>query len=277
MTNLIKAELLSILLILFSIYTTAAQSTHDSTLCKVDKAYIKSIGSDFGNLIISPLKWSKNEQISAVTIIGTAALLYSQDEQIAVFWGKHQSTGLDKVNQYFFDPYGKMYFTIPLMGAFYIYGASSNKTKPKRVAMDFVQASFYSIVIVNVIKQFTHRHRPYQTDPLNPYLWDGPFTSNYSHTSFPSGHTIEAFTFAAVIGTHYKKTLWVPIVAYSLAVLEGASRMYSNKHWSTDVLISGALGYAIGTFTVNRNHCKLKALPIISTNYSGLQFSYSLH
>ncbi len=80
------------------------------------------------------------------------------------------------------------------------------------------------------------------------------------------------FTFAAVVSTHYKDKIWVPIIAS----LEGLARMYDDKHWSSDVVIGAALGYAIGTFVVYRNHCRLTTKPIISSNFTGLSFYYPL-
>jgi membrane-associated phospholipid phosphatase len=269
---------LIILILSLSLNLALAQKSDTDTLiiCQVNKQYIKSLATDAAPLLISPIHWSRGEWFGAGAVVGSALALYSQDKAIADFWQKNQTEALDKANEYFFDPLGKMYYTIPLMGAFYIYGTATHKNKPKRVAMDFVQASLYSGVIVTVMKHLAHRHRPYQTSPHNPYLWDGPATDDWDHTSFPSGHTIMTFTFAAVVGTHYRKTIWVPIVVYSLATLEGMARMYDDKHWSTDVLIGGALGYAIGTFVVNRNHCKLKTIPIISSNFTGLSFTYPI-
>jgi len=253
-----------------------SQNISDSVKCRVDKEYFKSLATDLPALIASPVKWSKKEWIGAATVIGVSSVLYSQDKQIADFWQRNRTDELDKANEYFFDPFGKMYYTIPLMGAFYIYGSAANKNKPKIVAMDFVQASLYSGVIVTVIKHVAHRQRPFQTNPHNPYLWDGPNTDNWGHTSFPSGHTIMTFTFAAVLATHYNDNLWVPITVYSLATLEGMARMYDDKHWSSDVFVGAALGYAIGTFVVNRNHCKLTTIPIFSSNFTGLSFYYPL-
>lgn len=254
-----------------------SQINIDSVKCRVDKEYVKSLALDFPALIISPVKWSKKEWIGAASVLGASAVLYSYDRQIADFWQRNRSTELDKANEYIFDPLGKMYYTIPLMGAFYIYGSAANKNKPKRVAMDFVQASLYSGVVVTVIKHLAHRQRPFQTNPHNPYLWDGPNTNNWGHTSFPSGHTIMTFTFASVLATHYKDNLWVPITVYSLATLEGMARMYDDKHWSSDVFVGAALGYAIGTFVVYKNHCKLNTIPVISSNFTGLSFYYSLN
>jgi len=271
-----KNLIILLLLIINSQYLLSQTQISDSTNCKVDKAYIRSLATDVGPLFLSPAHWDKGEWIGAGVVMGGAAILYTQDKVIADFWQRNRTDALDKANEYFFDPLGKMYFTIPLMGAFYIYGAATRTNKPKRVAMDFVQASLYSGVIVTVMKHLAHRHRPFQTTPHNPYLWDGPITDDLNHTSFPSGHTIMTFTFAAVVATHYKDRIWIPISMYTLATMEGLARMYDDKHWSTDVLIGGALGYAIGTFVVNRNHCKLKTIPIISSNFTGLSFTYPI-
>jgi membrane-associated phospholipid phosphatase len=267
-----------LLLFLIGFTPIQAQNQTDTTLkCGVNKSYIKSYWTDSKGLITSPIRWKKGEWIAAGAIIGTTAILFTQDEAIATYFRGLPEGNFEQANKYFYDPFGKMYYTIPLMGAFYIYGAAAHKTKPKVVAMDFVKASLYSGIIVTLIKHTAHRHRPYQTDPLNSHLWDGPITDNWNHTSFASGHTIMAFTFASVIGTHYKKTIWVPVLTYGLATLEGYSRMRADKHWASDVFVGAALGYAIGTFVVNQNHCKLQVTPIMSSNYTGLGFSYSFN
>ena len=256
-----------------------AQISNDSIFkCSVNATYFKSYWTDSKELITSPVRWSTGEWIAAGAVVGTTAILFTQDESITTFFRGLPEGNFEQVNKYFYDPFGKMYYTIPLMGAFYIYGAATHKNKPKAVAMDFVKASLYSGIIVTVLKQATHRHRPYQTTPLNAHIWDGPITDDYlSYTSFASGHTIMAFTFASVIGTHYKKTIWVPILAYGLATLEGYSRMRADKHWASDVFIGASLGYAIGTFVVNQNHCRLKITPILSSNFTGLGFGYSFN
>ena len=253
-----------------------AQNKIDTSLCRIDKAYLKSYWTNAKKLTISPAHWSTGEWIAGGAVLAGTAVLFTQDESIARYFEGLPDNNFDKWNTYFFDPYGKMYYTIPLMGAFYIYGAAAKKDKPKAVAMDFVQASLYSAIAVTLIKHVAHRHRPYQTDPLDAHLWDGPLTDDWAHTSFPSGHTIMAFTFAAVVGTHYMKTVWVPILTYSLAAAEAYSRMRAEKHWASDVFVGAALGYAIGTFVVNQSQCKLKVAPIVSSSFLGFNFRYTI-
>jgi membrane-associated phospholipid phosphatase len=261
----------------FLLNTTAIAQHKTDSICRVDKAYIKSYWTNTKGLITSPARWSTGEWIAAGTVVAGTAVLFTQDEAINDYFTGLPEGNFDNWNTYFFDPFGKMYYTIPLMGAFYIYGAATKKSKPKAVAMDFVQASLYSAVVVTMMKHIAHRHRPYQTDPAEAHIWDGPFTDDWGYTSFPSGHTIMAFTFASVVGTHYKKTIWVPIVVYSLAAAEGYSRMRANKHWASDVLVGAALGYGIGTFVVNHSNCKYTLIPVISSSYTGLSFTYSFN
>ena len=63
--------------------------------------------------------------------------------------------------------------------------------------------------------------------------------------SFPSGHTIASFEAAAVLLANSKR-LGIP--ALILAILIAFSRLYLYVHYPTDVLVSGALGTAIGLF-----------------------------
>ena len=67
-----------------------------------------------------------------------------------------------------------------------------------------------------------------------------------SFTSFPSGHTIMAFTGADIIrrefGAQYP---WLAVVGYGVAALVGVMRVYNSRHWPSDVL--GGAGAALLT------------------------------
>lgn len=250
----------------------------DTTQVKIsafEKSYLKSYYQDIPKIITSPAKWSKAEYIGASTVALGATISYAFDKQIMDFVQKNKPKNFEAANTYFFDPFGKGYYTIPLMAGVYIYGAFTNKSKPKAIAMDFAKATVYSGVFITLIKHIAHRQRPFQTDPLDPYNWDGP-AGNINHTSFPSGHTIMAFTFASVISEHYKNKIWVPITMYSLATLEGIARMEDKKHWASDVIVGGALGYAIGTWVVNNSKYKFQINPWSSAQATGLSIRIPL-
>src|SRR5258708_12058164 len=66
------------------------------------------------------------------------------------------------------------------------------------------------------------------------------------NSSFPSGHSTQAFAVASVIAAHYD-ALWIKITAYSGASAVAFARVEGNHHFTSDVL-AGAL---IGTFVAN--------------------------
>lgn len=68
-----------------------------------------------------------------------------------------------------------------------------------------------------------------------------PDASAYS--SFPSGHTAEAFASAEFLRQEYKAVSpWYGIAGYAAAISTGYLRMYNNKHWLSDVLAGAGVG-----------------------------------
>ena len=64
--------------------------------------------------------------------------------------------------------------------------------------------------------------------------------------SFPSGHTTQAFTNAAVLYNEFKDTS--PVLAYSgfaFAATTGTFRMINNKHFLSDVLAGAGIGILV--------------------------------
>ena len=113
-------------------------------------------------------------------------------------------------------------------------------------------------IVTTVLKDATRRLRP-AAIPAQGNFSDSWFESrgtfkNYlrGNGSFPSGHTIAAFSVATIVSRRYRNRRWVPYVAYGLAALAGFSRLTLTAHFLSDVFMGGALGYSISRFTVLR-------------------------
>jgi PAP2 superfamily len=66
-----------------------------------------------------------------------------------------------------------------------------------------------------------------------------------SYTSFPSGHTTEAFASAEFLRQEYKDVSpWYGVAGYATAAATGYLRMYNNKHWLSDVIAGAGFGIA---------------------------------
>jgi membrane-associated phospholipid phosphatase len=110
----------------------------------------------------------------------------------------------------------------------YVIGRATNKPQVALLGGDLIRAQIVSQIFVQGAKFAAERTRP---DGSNDF-------------SFPSGHTASAFATATVLQEHFGWKAGLP--AYAFAGFVGASRMASNKHYLSDVLVGAGIGIAAG-------------------------------
>ncbi len=212
---------------------------------KPNKAYFASYWTAIKKTATGPARWKKPQWIAFGGVVAGGTVLYIFDDNIRDFFQAHQTPLLNKFSKYGAEPWGSGLYTLPFLGGFYIYGLAAKNTKARQVALAGTEAFVVSALSVEILKLAFGRHRPYQETPANPRKWGGPFHS-WGYNSMPSGHTTVAFSVATVFASAYKDKPWVAVLSYGIATGVGLSRIYTDDHWSSDVLIGAALGYAIG-------------------------------
>lgn len=152
-----------------------------------------------------------------------------------------------------------------------LYGGGKllHSDRMQRLGLHGFEAMIMSNVITTTIKGVAGRARPKKTveasqgpggepgqhDPDDFKLFRG-FTGGNGYQSFPSGHATTAFAAASAVTAEIaqwsKESNWSPTVPilvgvtmYGGATLVGWARMYTDKHWASDVIA----GAAIGTFS----------------------------
>jgi len=96
---------------------------------------------------------------------------------------------------------------------------------------------------------------------------------NGGNYSMPSGHTSAAFSTATVLTSFYGVKAAIP--CYFLAGLVSFSRIDSQHHFLTDVLVGAVLGTAIGLGTSSfhkKEHPNYFISPMVSSHGTGLVF-----
>ncbi len=111
----------------------------------------------------------------------------------------------------------------------------------------FLMASTYAItsLFAQVVKYFADASRPilYFHDKLSLiHLVKGVDMLKYN--SFPSGHTVTAFSTAVVITYLAKNKNW-GVLLLIIAMLIGYSRMYLSQHFFEDVTAGSVIGVVI--------------------------------
>ncbi len=111
-------------------------------------------------------------------------------------------------------------------------GAMTGDRRLAEFGRDASESLLLATVTVTGLKYAVGRERP-----------DGS-----NNQSFPSGHSITAFSFAPVV-THYYG--WgAGAAAYALASVTGLARIEGNHHYASDVIGGATLGILIGNMVV---------------------------
>lgn len=120
------------------------------------------------------------------------------------------------------------------------------KNKSSALRMNFfklLSVLVLSAIISTSLKYFFERSRPFETYPDIEKLSEG------GGSSFPSGHTIEAFSVAFTISALFRKRKYVVLI-YLWALLIAYSRMALGVHYPFDVIGGILTGSLVSFFTL---------------------------
>lgn len=232
---------------------------------------VKLVGSDVQEVFTAPTDWNQNDWLKVGGIAAGVGLAFALDENIRDAVQRNRNSSVDKVFDAI-EPFGAEY-SWGVLAAFYLGGEVFNNPKARSVALDGLSASFIaSGLITQPMKFSTGRSRPHEAQ--GAYHFE-PFGAGLN-SSFPSGHTTQAFAVATVIAEHYD-SFWVRFTSYTLASAVGYARMNNDGHWASDVVAGAAIGTFVGHVVVhfNEKHRQVSLLPIIGPDLQGVQLTWS--
>lgn len=188
--------------------------------------------------------------IPTAAVLGSTAALLAFDPTEAAYF--HRTTTFHGFNN-IFTGNATVIGTIAAPVSLYAVGLFRKDTKMRHTALLAGEAVGDAEILTTVLKDATKRVRP-AAIPGSRNYYDSWFESSGSflrgNGSFPSGHTIAAFSVATVVARRYRNHRWIPYAAYGMAALVGFSRLSLSAHFLSDVFMGGALGYSISRFTV---------------------------
>ena len=109
--------------------------------------------------------------------------------------------------------------------------------KLKTTAWNAIKSVMVTSILTEGIKITVGRGRPFVS---GNNLSFNSFNGNDAYKSFPSGHSSFAFAVFTPFAETYSR--WLYLVPASVAL----GRVYQQKHWLTDVMVGGAMGWASG-------------------------------
>lgn len=228
-------------------------------------------------LLKSPYTASSSDW-ERIGIAGTATgALFLLDPEIKTLAKSNQN----KTNSWIFgvDDYFDKEKVIPVTSGIYLAGLLFRNKKLRITGLYVMEATFYASTITYILKTGFGRSRPHtEDDHLTFRFFNG---THGRFRSFPSGHSTSAFAICTVMAksleNNWWKTFW-----YGTAFMVGASRIYHNRHWLSDTVLGGFIGYTTASYVVHFNE-KQKEKEIKVSGYyirpyiSGTEFGLRVH
>jgi len=199
------------------------------------KRLARNIGQDQKRIWTSPFRITRKNARWWLTFGAATGLLIATDRRTSrqlpntadqVAFSRHVSQ------------VGAVYTLIPTACGLYLSGLLAHDAKLRETGLLGGEALADALIVSEVLKLAAGRQRPLEADGGGHFFHAG--------TSFPSGHAIESFALASVISHRYGNRKAVAVLAYGLAGLVSASRFSARKHFASDILAGGAMGWFIG-------------------------------
>jgi len=144
---------------------------------------------------------------------------------------------------------GSGYTAGAIAASLYLLGRARGDDRLRKTGLLSAEALLNDGAVVVALKVATQRARP-RKDRRGRFFHGG--------LAFPSGHTMAAWSLAAVVASEYKERPLLRVGVYSMATMVSASRFTGRNHFLSDVVVGSALGYLIGRYVYNERHSKTR-------------------
>lgn len=262
---------------LFAVYTTAAQvpavdtlprkdtliehKTPDSvtvaTYYRINSTYFKSYWTDLKYVVARPAHWQKRDWLKFTAVAAGIGGMLTLDKSIKQIALRNHSRFNDDVTGVI-EPFGNFYGSY-IFPALLVTGLVTKQKKIQHVALSGAKSLVISTLIYTAAKKMIRRQRPDHTE--SPFNYKAPFMGK-GYTSSPSGHSNTIFTVATALALEYKEKKWVAPILYTLASATAISRIYQNRHWTSDVIMGSLLGHFVTKAVWRNNHKKFSRLAV---------------
>lgn len=231
---------------LLSSFNCFSQDTIDTTSIKKTVSIWKQLGKDgkfigqsIGNGLTQPLRWQKDDFITAAAIAGGTTILYIADNDAKIFFEK-QNDHAPKVLKEFGWYFGSPQNFFMLSAGIYGFGLITKNEKVIHTGVLIIASATTAGIIQSLSKNIVGRARPYAGDK-NDF---DPFSKEGDYHSFPSGHAVLSFSMAHSIAKQFDN-VWIKSGVYAIGSIAPVSRLWDTRHWLTDVGLGIALSIVV--------------------------------
>lgn len=194
----------------------------------------------------SPVRIRSSNMPGLVTLFLATSLAIATDHQTMSTVVSHDST----FNHQNVDASNVLtggFIGVPAL--LFLKGEFSHSSGARETGFLAGEAMADSMVVDEVLKFSTMRERP-ALDGAKGKFFE---TSSATDSSFPSSHSMVAWSSAAVLASESDSPL-IKFGAYTLATGVSLTRVLGQQHFPSDVLVGSAFAWMIGRYVYHKHH-----------------------
>lgn len=143
-------------------------------------------------------------------------------------------------------------YVVPPIAAAYIAGVAFNNQDLRDFVTGCASSWAANSFARKAVYRLVGRARP-DTMPNDPQHWGGPGSgSEWQMRSFPAGHFANGMACVSYWNNRFRLGVAEPAL-YALAAAIGVGRLADEAHWTSDSVLGGVFGYAVGKEVARRS------------------------
>ncbi|GJG85070.1 hypothetical protein tb265_02510 [Gemmatimonadetes bacterium T265] len=233
----------------------------------------------------------QSRDVVGLGAFAAAALAISPADGRIARWSQrpslHDSRAVDRAASFVRTLGGPGTVAIPVLT--YGVGLVAHDRATAAVGLHAGEAVFAASVTTTVLKALAGRARPFVShdSDAGSFAFGRGLRRGDAYQSFPSGHATASFALAAALAGE-GRARWPGINRYTgplgfgIATLVGASRIYHDAHWASDVVAGAGVGTVVGSIVSRyaREHpnatLERRLLPSVAVAGRGPALAYTV-
>ena len=208
---------------------------------------LRTMGEDAKALLTAPSRMDRHDWLLTGGALGAIGLAFALDKPINTFVERNQHAKPHDVADGF-NTVGNPTVLLAANVGMIAFGSFQESygysTRLKQTGLISLEAEVFAMAATFGLKEISGRSRPDRHEGITKF---DPFGNGGS--SFTSAHAAASFAMASVLADRYESG-WL---AYGVAGAVAVSRVYTQQHFSSDVVAGGLIGWGIGRF-LSRRH-----------------------
>ncbi|HEX8961110.1 MAG TPA: phosphatase PAP2 family protein [Geobacteraceae bacterium] len=242
-------------LVVFAGPVPAADTVFTST-AEIRKESVR-LGSEALEVVRTPADTEGYGLLGTLATAGAVGLTYVFDADIRDKVQGTRGRTLDKaadVGSIVGDPFVHLGVAAAVYGG----GALAGSAKWQETGEMLGEAAILADASGFILKEAIGRGRPFAAQDKGSFR---PFQFRTDYDSMPSLHTASSFAMASVLAST-SESIPAKLFYYGAATFVGFSRIYKDKHWTSDVVLGAALGELCGR-VVTDYHVRGKRVALV--------------